>query len=262
MERLRRSDWRALAGFLESALPSSWPEAAKLGAALVLERVRCASAGVYALRAEGLECVALVSKRGKVPGAEALEEAVRLALARRGVVRAQGILAVPFPGPGRPRGAVAASGVLRLSASDQALFERVGKTLSLKSSESPRTSAQGGGTELLRSLFDGVPAGLLAWDTAGRLLAANPRAEAILRKSLQPKAGQALRDLVREREGFLEGITAVNRSDKPLTRQSMVINLEGDPRTIGYSGAPLPGPDGKPRAFVLLFQDISAFVSV
>ena len=119
-----------------------------------------------------------------------------------------------------------------------------------------------GGGDFTRGVLDALPAGIMAVDLAGRLLGANLRAEQILRIVLRGREGEPVKELVKEREGFLEAVQAVMRSSKPVTRQSVVINLEGDPRTMGFSGGPILGPGGLPAGFTLLFQDISAFVSV
>lgn len=125
-----------------------------------------------------------------------------------------------------------------------------------------RQGAGESGEAFERSILDSLPAGILAVDLDGRLLSANLRAEQILRKPLKGNEKTPVKELVRDREGFHEALAAVMRAGKPLTRQSVVINLEGDPRTMGYSGAPILGPAGAPVGYTLLFQDISAFVSV
>lgn len=107
--------------------------------------------------------------------------------------------------------------------------------------------------ESLREAFDQIPAGILVWSRDGRIIRANRRAEGILKRELSG----VLKDAVKGRDGFMEAVTAVAGSPKPITRRSTVINLDGEPRTIGYSGAPLS--EGK--SFVLLFQDISQVVS-
>lgn len=111
--------------------------------------------------------------------------------------------------------------------------------------------------ETLKAVFDQIPAGILVWDDQGRIVSANLRAEGILRKELGALKGRPLREVVKERDGFMEAVSEISKSSKPVTRRSVVINLEGEPRTIGYSGSPVS--DGK--SYVLLFQDISHVVS-
>jgi PAS domain-containing protein len=138
---------------------------------------------------------------------------------------------------------------------DRALQSRLGRKASPVAA--PRGADSGG----LEDAFNSMPAGILVWDAEMKVVTCNPRGEQILKLTLSKEHGRSVKDALKPREGFMEGVTMVTKAGKPYTRQSMLINLEGDPRTIGYSGAPIPGPGGRPKGWVLLFQDISAFIS-
>jgi PAS domain S-box-containing protein len=138
---------------------------------------------------------------------------------------------------------------------DRALKSRLGRT------PSPVSAARGSEGGGLEDAFNSMPAGILVWDADMNVVTCNPRGEQILKLSLSNARGKPVKDALKPREGFMEGVTLVTKAGKPYTRQSMLINLEGDPRTIGYSGAPIPGTGGRPKGWVLLFQDISAFIS-
>jgi PAS domain-containing protein len=140
---------------------------------------------------------------------------------------------------------------------DKAFVQRVDRALAARVA---RAGSASNGQPLARAL-EHVPAGILVWDRDQKIVGCNGRGEEILRLPLSKRRGEPVKDAVRSREGFIEGVNTVTKAGKPVTRQAMVINLEDDERTIGYSGAPIPGPDGRTEGWVLLFQDISAYVS-
>jgi PAS domain-containing protein len=139
---------------------------------------------------------------------------------------------------------------------DRALQSRLGRAPAAAVPSAPRSDS---GT--LEDAFNSMPAGILVWDSEMKVVSCNPRGEQILKIPVSKERGRLVKDALKPREGFMEGVTMVTKAGKPYTRQSMLINLDGDPRTIGYSGAPILGPGGRPKGWVLLFQDISAFIS-
>lgn len=261
--------WAWLARLLE-ALAATGPEEA---AGLVLTELRRAS-GAQAAIAFALEsgrqvpvaAVGLSLPRLKELRFEGLPPAKPSRLGRRGVrpelerglgFVARSAAAAPITFRGRALGSLE---LLNLPAGKPSL-PALGAAGAVLGSAWQRLAPTDAGPAFLRRVVDALPAGLLVVDLEGRLVSANQRAEHLLRLPLQGRETTPLHDLAREREGFMEAVHAVMRAGKTLTRQSTVINLDGDPRTIGYSGAPVLGADGATAGYALLFQDISAIVS-
>jgi PAS domain S-box-containing protein len=116
---------------------------------------------------------------------------------------------------------------------------------------------------LARNILQSIPTGVLTVNPSGVITAANPTAEAVLKRSAADLLGNSYESVFAEGETIREVLEGALRHQQHVSQKDLTYeNKDQSPHTIRVSTADLTGDDAEPAGIILQAQDVTDWLAL